>query len=528
MIDISSALDDPEQLAEIEHQIALRKQLSAAQAEVQRREWLNDPVKWVAGRLGEFVWSKQREIMESVRDNRLTAVRSCHNSGKSFIAARIACWWIDSHPPGEAFVITTADTWKQVEAVLWRELRRAHTKGKLLGRTNRTEWLMPIPGGDGKAEEFVAIGHRPADTDPTAFHGIHAPYVLVIFDEAGGLPKALWDSADSLVSNEDSRFLAIGNPDDPISEFAEVSKPGSGWNAIRISAFDTPNITHCTVGIREDGKPCKWEGAHNEHVHNCCPECGAVLVVKEEVPTELRKSLVSWAWVKQKARSWGRTNPLYISKVLGEFPDFNSDGLIPMHWLRAAQKRWDSTPNSTPIELGVDVGGGGDKNVIALRRGIKVEVIHEDRNPDTSETKDKVIRFLRAHGASVAKVDYTGIGRGAVDQAKKDGHSVVGIQVGDPAIDTNAYVNLRAEAYWLLRERFQDGTIALDPNDEDTAAQLLELLFKSTNGKIQMESKDSMKRRGKNSPDRADAVMLAMFPIDHGKKDLHLTWGRGL
>jgi hypothetical protein len=84
-----------------------------------------DPVGWVEGRLGEFLWRKQREIAASVRDNRRTAVKSCHNAGKSFLASRIAAWWLDTHPPGEAFVVSTAPTYKQVHAILWEEIRGA-------------------------------------------------------------------------------------------------------------------------------------------------------------------------------------------------------------------------------------------------------------------------------------------------------------------------------------------------------------------------------------------------------------------
>jgi hypothetical protein len=284
------------------------------EAEVNRRRWLADPVVWVTERLGEQLWSKQREIMQAVRDHRLVSVPSGHGTGKSFLAARLACWWIDTHPPGEAFVVTTASSWRQVEAVLWRELRRAHTKGNLPGRTNRTEWLMPIVGtsGDNTIEELVAIGHRPADTDPTGFHGIHAPYVLVIVDEAGSLPKILWEALDSLVSNEDSRFLAIGNPDDPTGEFEKVSRPESGWHTIHISVLDTPVYTN------------------------------------ERIDPSITKQLSSRAWVEEKRRRWGESNPQYIARVLGQFPSVSEDGLIPVAWIIAAQERWESCPPFPP------------------------------------------------------------------------------------------------------------------------------------------------------------------------------------
>ena len=79
-----------------------------------------DPTGWALDTLDAHLWSKQREIAESVRDRRYTAVPSCHAAGKSQLAAWICAWWIAVHPMGEAFVVSTAPTDRQVKNVLWR------------------------------------------------------------------------------------------------------------------------------------------------------------------------------------------------------------------------------------------------------------------------------------------------------------------------------------------------------------------------------------------------------------------------
>ena len=448
------------------------------QSEKKRRLHRSDPVAWVSERLHEFTWSKQRTILESVRDNRRTAVHSCHESGKSWLAARIAAWWLDTHPIGEAFVVTSAPTGRQVRAILWKEIARAHAKG-LPGRMNQTEWYMPTANGK---EELVALGLKPSAYDPAAFQGIHARYVLVIFDEACGIPggsgdnpHSLWEAADSLIANEESRFLAIGNPDDPGAEFAEVCKPGSGWNVISIDALETPNFTG------------------------------------EYVPPRLRELLVGKTWVEEKRRKWGESNPMWIAKVRGQFPAISTDGLIPLSWVRAAQLRV-LTPTE-PNELGVDVGGGGDKNVVAHRRGPFVRVIRRDQVADTMVSCGNLINDLRKTLATVAKIDEIGIGRGLVDRGKELRLPFKGVNVGKEPKDKEQYANIRAEGYWALRERFQDGQIDIDPQDDDLAAQLVDLKFKrSSSGKILIESKEEIKRRGHGSPDEADAVMLAFLP----------------
>src|SRR5687768_11704565 len=119
-----------------------RAQIFAEKANPPELAWRKDPAAWASKRAGIELWSKQREIIESVRDHPKTAVASCHQIGKSFVAATTVCWWLDTHLPGEAFVVTTAPTAPQVKAILWREINRVHTQAGLRGRTNLTEWYL--------------------------------------------------------------------------------------------------------------------------------------------------------------------------------------------------------------------------------------------------------------------------------------------------------------------------------------------------------------------------------------------------
>src|SRR5690348_3619215 len=82
-----------------------------------------DPVWFSREILGFDPWSKQREILESVRDNEATAVRSCHGIGKTATAAEVVLWFLAAFGP-EALVVTTAPTWRQVRDLLWREIRK--------------------------------------------------------------------------------------------------------------------------------------------------------------------------------------------------------------------------------------------------------------------------------------------------------------------------------------------------------------------------------------------------------------------
>lgn len=432
-----------------------------------------DPAGWVKDRLGEHLWSKQRDIAASVVDHKRTAVQSCHDAGKSFIASRLIAWWIDSHPPGEAFVVSTAPSFPQVRMILWREIGKAHKKGSLPGRVNQTEWWL--------GSEPVGYGRKPSDYDEHSFQGIHARYVLVVLDEACGIPSQLWTAVEAITTNADCRILAIGNPDDPASHFAKVCKPGSGWNTIKISAFDTPNFTD------------------------------------EVIPDALRYSLMDAAWPGDMAKDYGTESPVYISKVTGEFPDTAVDTLISIRDIEAAQARFKDAPTEGyPVALGVDVARfGTDQTIITKSQGIRVEVYESRHKQDTMQTTGHVIVAARKLSAVEIRVDGVGVGGGVVDRLGEQGFPVLDMQAGAGANDSAIFLNARAEWYWGLRQEFEQGTIAIDPDDDELATQLLALKYRYTSrGQLVMESKEDMKKRGLPSPDRADAVMLARAKVN--------------
>lgn len=521
------------------------RELRALEAELERRDMLVKPDMWVQRRLKEHLWSKQREILRAVAKHRRVAVKSCHEVGKSFTAARVVGWWLDSNPIGEAFAVTSAPTAAQVRSILWREIGRLHAKGELKGRVNQTEWLAkPVAG----KEELIAFGRKPDEYQPTAFQGIHARRVLVVFDEACGIPggaQSLWEAADSLIANDLSKMLAIGNPDDPTSHFHEICKPGSGWHVITISAFDSPNFTgepmpqpvlDQLIGrLYVEEKRKKWANKWfwiNRHHQPCTPEEGVQVVCPEGIKREESAA------------------PTWFSKVLGEFPEHaENGGLIPLSWIRAAQER-DLTPmlqepvhpgstatkeqleifeqalkrwRAIPNRLGCDVGGGGDSSCVAHRRGPVVRVIREDHIPDTMVTTGNVIADLRRTGAEYVNVDYIGLGRGVVDRGREQNLPFVPIVSGEAAHDSESFANRRAELWWGLRERFESGDIDIDPEDQDLADELASIRYKRTSsGKIQIESKEEAKKRGVASPNRADAIMFA-FAIEREPGDFGVT-----
>ena len=444
-----------------------------------RASYLTNPQAWAEDKVHAFLWSKQREIIQSVVFNRRTAVQSSHGPGKSFIAGMLAGWWIDTHPPGEAMVVTTAPTYKQVHGILWEEIRKQHKAGGLPGRVLMTDqWYI--------GESLVGEGRKPADHDADGFQGTHRRFVLVILDEACGVPEVLFTGAESITTNEHCRILAIGNPDNPSTPFAAACKPNSGWNVIRISTFDTPNFTG------------------------------------EEIPDDLRELLPSPEWANDRLQKWGVDSPLYKSKVLGEFPESGEDTLIPLGWIIAAQNRDIEPKRGSVSKLGVDVARfGSDRSVIYHNHGGRFRLLSDRNGESTTKTAGRAIVAWRDTKASDINVDGVGVGAGVVDSLDDDGYPVCDMQAGGGANDSKLFINARAEWYWNLRGMFERGEVDLDPTDEEVAAQLSSLRFKYTRrGQIQIESKEDMRKRGMPSPDRADALMLsANEPVEDGYSD---------
>jgi len=492
--------------------------LAAIEAEVQRRNWIDDPSLWCKERLGDHIWSKQREILGSIRDNRQTLVKSCHAIGKSFISARAAAWWLDIWPVGTAFVVTSAPSGPQVKAILWREIGRAFMKGKLNGRVNQTEWYMKFPGGK---EEIVGFGRKPDAFDPAAFQGIHARRVLVIFDEANGIIGPLHEAAASLVANDESKILMIGNPDSPAGEYYESAKPGSGWHVISISAFESPNFTGEELPI----------------------DASSQLIGKTYVEEKRRKWAPMWRWSENGSRCdppegvrREDTSPMWQSKILGEFPENNTvDGLIPITWVKSAQLRdLSSSIKDGSNELGVDPGAGGDETAVCHKRGDVYRIIRTDQDPNTMAQCGKIIDDLERTGAKAARIDSIGIGYGIVQRGQELGRPFVGINVGEGAIEDESssderFANSKAQWYWHLRGLFERGEIDIDENDDDLGSELCTIRYeRMSNGKIKIANKHK-DGQGKSiqSPNRAEALMLAAIPkrIHRGVIEREVMWG---
>jgi hypothetical protein len=465
------------------------------------RELPTDPVAWARDEADTFLWSRQREIARSVVENRETLVPACHSAGKTKLAAVVAAYWIAAHP-GEARVVTTAPSDEQVQGLLWHEIARTHRAANLPGRvTLDAHWYVGPRG----AEELVGWGRKPQDRADveqamTRFQGAHARYLLVILDEATGIPPWLWNAVDSLASNENARILAIGNPDDPTSTFAarcdastgSMHAPGEAYTTARgakvlpIDAYMTPNFTG------------------------------------EHVPEYLREMLVARSYAEGMIGLHGEDNPLVISKVRGLFPDRSSRNVISPALIGAAWRR--ELPGMGRGRFGLDVSRSvhGDECALYRDRDGVLRVVEVWRDPDSAGTTARVFRATAHTPETPIVVDTDGVG-GPVFDVLRRGRPELGAGVGQPRRCVPFSVNKpprqprdfdtrRSEVWWAARDELIAGLWDLDPADEELAAQLAAPRWTTDHrGRIHVETKEEMAKRGVSSPDRADAVIMARF-----------------
>lgn len=484
--------------AEIEH-LAQAMADPELVAWVKQRRYLADPTGWARDIVRMQLYSVQKRIAESVRDNRYTAVPSCFGSGKSAVAGRaIIPWWISVHPPGSATVVSTAPTGDQVRAILWKEVNIAHGAGALVGRVNLAQWYI--------GNLLVGMGRKPSNTNPAAFQGIHAEHLLVVIDEADAVGALLWEAVDHLVVNKASRVLAIGNPLTGSGPFFRACQAGSRWNVIRVSAFETPEFTGEPV-------PDGWAG-------------------------------VSKTWVEERRQEYGpgyESDPRWQAKVMAVAPEDKAQGVIRLSALRAAaqpffddedrEKWWRGVKDETPVQVGIDVGAseGGDQTVARERRGDTLGRVRHWRIRDHIELADRhVIPFLVETGATRVVVDKAGIGHGLadyLDAAQRRGihrAQVDRFDAGKAGRKKTAthpgFSKARDQIWWEIGRGLLDAgavdlrQLGFEPGGEAVMVELAEHEWgMDDQGRIKIEKKDDIKERLGHSPDDADAVLLSLW-----------------
>ena len=451
----------------------------------------NDPVGFVRDVLGEagMPYSKQAEMLEAVVEHRRVSVVGANGSGKDWAAARAVLWWLETRP--EATVLVTGPTQRQVEEIVWQQMRLAHAAGenRLSGKMLTSKYRID--------DKRFAIGF--STNKACNIQGFHSPELLVVVTEAHAMLQTQMDAIKRL---HPTRLLLVGNAMSLDGEFYESHHSRRArYHCMRISAYDTPNFTG------ENG--------------------GVPGMITPEDAEEL-------------ALDWSEDHPAYASAVLAQFPDAQEDSLVGREAVESAMDRWEASvvpaeegtaqPGASggemtrdetaafagmtnePVYIGVDVARFGfDKSAICVRQGERVLSMRSFRKMDTMRLVHEVLRTVEQTGAEAIFVDEGGVGGGVVDRLRELGAPVYGQHFGGRAPHRTRFYNMRSEFFWELRMLLNDGLITL-PRDEELAGQLVSLRYDvSSSGQVRLQSKKEMRKLGLPSPDKADALALAFL-----------------
>lgn len=522
--------------------------------------WRHDAVGFVTNALGESTWHKQREILRAIHQHRRVVVAASHSTGKSYIASRAAGAVAVTWPAELVRVQTTATNFRQVKGILWPYINRMHSKYGLPGEVWTTSWKI--------GSEEVGAGFSASPNNEAAVSGFHAAGELfLVVDEGGGIHPTLGSAFNNILTGT-GHALVIGNfPTDSDQTWFNRIWESSEWHQIRISAFDTPNFPQpggkaFTSMEQVDEWEAQWDRPDDPERLAAFEQVGQCTVCPVSVdPHTIAEHLTDQEWVRSIAAEFGVDSAYYQSRVLALPSTDLVDKTLPMGWLEAVMVDRAEPVKPGPIKLGCDIAAdGGDEFVIAQMTGWTAEVVYTRagaENGNTMNVAAVIMGHIRAarhfhimHGITEpvrVKVDAIGVGRGVSDRLKElvaeleaDEDSplftpgsvvIVAVESSRKAHDDQKFKNQRSEMWWTIRELIQpDPTGQVEPvlsiRKEKGQGEQLRLLRQlnaptwgtAGSGYTVVQLKAEVKRETGHSPDRADALMLAIYepPVPTG------------
>ena len=410
---------------------------------------------------------------------RRMAVASANSIGKTNAMAKAMLFWITTR---RSMVVTTAPTGALLRMKLWAEAARLYKNARMpLGGR-----FLPVSMRWEVEPKWGAYGITPRDE--SSFEGEHAPSLLVLFDEAQGVDAKFWNAAEGMMASEDAKWLVVGNPLQPKGQFYAAFRKPHLWESHHISALDHPNVQEKRLII---------PGA------------------------------VTHQWVEEMREDWGEEDPRYVARVLGQFPVGGSDRVVPLPFLENAEARFlETLTDPSPGEgahLGVDVARyGDDETVVTVCADGLIAEERRFAGLDGPAIANVVIQIAEEYGIEQEEarerihVDEIGIGASAIDSLAVKEWYVDGVNFAEkprgdwPEITKNMqFRNLRAELYWITRERLRRHSLVIPSSLGPTWEELTEPGFSYPAGLLTIEPKDAIKKRLQRSPDGADAAVLA-------------------
>jgi phage terminase large subunit len=405
----------------------------------------------------------------------VTAVTANGVGKTTMLAAPVVIWHALCYP--KSVTVTSSGVFRQVKEQMWPRIRELARRFSFLGiDPSTTEFT--VPHGYNGCHASKVIGF--STDDPGKFEGWHSDTsLLIVLDECKTIPEEIYQATERCKQGQPTRILLLSSAGDSKGFFYRShTSERHLWKAHKITADDCPHIDKALV---------------------------AKLVAK-----------------------WGREHPLVKSQVFAEFMPVGSDRhIIP-------EATYDHCLANKPIKKGTDraafcdFAAGGDENVFALREGNQViqEALTAWRDSNTMASVGRFLQLFRRYNLTPTEVsaDAGGLGIPMCDALAEAGFPVHRVNNGLPAYSEREFANRGAEIWFTAARMIEKCDIAL-PHDDLLRAQCTDRRVKTdSKGRLGCESKPELRSRGKDSPDRADAVLGAI--ASRGNSDILTQFSR--
>lgn len=444
------------------------------------REWRDHPLIFVKECIQAVPSEQQLDLLMKFAKGKRTTIRSGHGTGKDASASWLILWFLCTRP--YAKVVCTAPTARQLGDILWSELSKwirksilgdefVVQKDKIFHKESPKEWWCRAVSPSVKASK-----EEQAET----LAGFHGDHLLIVVDEASGVPDPVYVPLEGALTQEDNRVLLIGNMTRNQGYFYD---------------------THFHPQISKQWTRLHWDSR--------------------------KSSNVSPAMIQYFIDKYGIDSNIFRIRVAGEPPLESERTLIPLAWAIQCIGNEIEVAEDEPLYLGVDVARyGEDKSIILPRKGLQIFEWEEFRSMNTISLGGFINQTYQELDASGISIDEIGVGAGVTDWLQKHGHGLrcFGVNVATQSSDRTKYNRLRDELWCNVRDKcmsglysFPDKTVhgpdGIDINlGHELADELACVTYDFNNeGGYVVESKKALKLRGIPSPNIADALCLTEY-----------------
>lgn len=415
----------------------------------------------LAGQTGPDIWQEAalNEVAAKLRADPDATIReataSGHGIGKTALVAWIIHWAMSTRPHLSGVV--TANTMGQLSTKTWREVALWY---KRLVNRHWFKWSATKFWHVQHPETWAVNATPNTEHNSEAFAGLHAKYVLIIYDEASAIADRIWEVTEGAMTTPRAMWFVFGNPTKNTGRFKDCfGKDKKRWGTRHV-----------------DSRTCKMTN---------------------------KKELDEWI------EAYGLDSDFVRIRILGLFPRLGAMQFISSAMVDTAMlgellfEAWCHAP----VVIGVDVARyGDDKSCIAVRQGRKLHEIRKFRELNTMQLAAQVVAAMKDHAGAVAVfVDGVGVGAGVVDRLQMLGHPVIEVNGGETAFDEIKYYNKTSEMWDRMKEWISGADMPSGDNELRLALTGREYYFDDKE-RIRLERKKDMKKRGLASPDEADAL----------------------